>query len=372
MAPSKVYFANFRTHDKISLPERLRQLLRKAGIENIDFSEKYTAIKIHFGEMGNLAYLRPNYARVVVDEVTRLGGKPFLTDCNTLYVGSRKNALDHLETAYQNGFNPYNTGCHIIIGDGLKGTDETIVPIDGEYVKEAKIGRAVMDADVFVSLSHFKGHESTGFGGAIKNIGMGCGSRAGKMEQHSAGKPYVREKKCIGCGICQKNCAHDAITIENRKATIHENICVGCGRCIGVCPKDAVAASNDERNDILNCKMAEYTLAVLKDRPHFHISLVCDVSPHCDCYGSNDMPILPDVGMFASFDPVALDQACADACMKEHSIPGSLLHDMEHSLEHVCEDHFINAHPDTNWKVQLEHAEKIGIGTREYELIDIS
>ena len=368
MAPSKVYFANFRTHDKESLPERLRKLLRKAGIQNIDFEGKYTAIKIHFGEMGNLAYLRPNYARVVVDEVTRLGGRPFLTDCNTLYVGSRKNALDHIETAYQNGFNPYNTGCHVIIGDGLKGTDETIVPIDGDYVKEAKIGRAVMDADVFISLSHFKGHESTGFGGAIKNIGMGCGSRAGKMEMHSAGKPYVRKNKCIGCGICQKNCAHDAITIENRKASIDHARCVGCGRCIGACPKDAVVPSNDESNDILNRKMAEYTYAVVKDRPHFHISLVVDVSPYCDCHGNNDLPILPDVGMFASFDPVALDQACADACMKEQPIHGSRLAE----AEHICEDHFINSHPETNWRSQLEHAEKLGVGTREYELIDIS
>jgi len=367
MAPSKVYFASFRTHDRESLPARLRKLITKAGIEHIDFDGKYAAIKIHFGEMGNLAFLRPNYARVVADKVAELGGKPFLTDCNTLYVGSRKNALDHIETAYQNGFNPYNTGCHIIIADGLKGTDETLVPIDGDYVKEAKIGRAVMDADIFISLSHFKGHESTGFGGAIKNIGMGCGSRAGKMEMHSAGKPYVEQDDCIGCGVCQKNCAHDAITIENRKATIDHSRCVGCGRCIGACPKDAVNPSNDESNDILNRKMAEYTLAVVKDRPHFHISLVMDISPYCDCHGNNDMPILPDVGMFASFDPVALDQACADACLAQEPIPGSKLHEQEH----ICDDPFINTHPSTNWRSQLEHAEKFGVGTREYELINI-
>ena len=368
MAASKVYFANFRTHDHESLPERLRRLIVKAGIGDIDFDGKYAAIKIHFGEMGNLAYLRPNYARVVVDEITRLGGKPFLTDCNTLYVGSRKNALDHIETAYQNGFNPYNTGCHVIIADGLKGTDETLVPIDGEYVKEAKIGRAVMDADIFITLNHFKGHESTGFGGALKNIGMGCGSRAGKMEMHSAGKPYVEQDACIGCGICRKNCAHDAITIENRKASIDHNRCVGCGRCIGACPKDAVTPSNDESNDILNRKIAEYTWAVVKDRPHFHVSLVVDVSPYCDCHGNNDLPILPDIGMFASFDPVALDQACADACMKEQPIHGSKLDE----AEHICDDPFINTHPETNWRSQLEHAEKLGVGQREYELISLT
>ncbi len=368
MAASKVYFASFRTHDREALTDRLRRLIVKAGIGDIDFDGKYAAIKIHFGEMGNLAYLRPNYARVVVDEIARLGGKPFLTDCNTLYVGSRKNALDHIETAYQNGFNPYNTGCHVIIADGLKGTDETLVPIDGEYVKEAKIGRAVMDADIFITLNHFKGHESTGFGGALKNIGMGCGSRAGKMEMHSAGKPYVVQDACIGCGVCRKNCAHDAITIENRKASIDHNRCVGCGRCIGACPKDAVEPSNDESNDILNRKIAEYTWAVVKDRPHFHISLVVDVSPYCDCHGNNDLPILPDVGMFASFDPVALDQACADACMKEQPVHGSKLDE----AAHICEDHFINTHPETNWRSQLEHAEKLGVGQREYELIDIT
>ena len=166
-----------------NLPQKLHRLIKTAGIENIDFSEKFTAIKIHFGELGNLAFLRPNYAKVVADYVKSLGGKPFLTDCNTLYVGSRKNALDHLETAYLNGFSPLQTGCHVIIADGLKGTDETLVPINGEYVKEAKIGHAIMDADIIISLNHFKGHEMAGFGGAIKNLGMGSGSRAGKMEQ---------------------------------------------------------------------------------------------------------------------------------------------------------------------------------------------
>ena len=306
---SKVYFANFRTTPRENLPQKLARLVKKAGmLEGIDFSNKYTAIKIHFGEPGNLSYLRPNYAKVIVDLIKEQGGRVYLTDCNTLYVGRRKNALDHLEAAYENGYNPFTTGCHVIIADGLKGTDEALVPIDCEYVKEAKIGRAVMDADIFVSMNHFKGHEATGFGGALKNIGMGCGSRAGKMEMHSAGKPRVSERRCVGCGACAKVCAHDAITIADKKASIDHNKCVGCGRCIGICPMDAVRAANDESNDILNCKIAEYALAVLKDRPHFHISLVVDVSPYCDCHAENDVPIIPNVGMFASFDPVALDK----------------------------------------------------------------
>ena len=364
---SKVYFTNFRATSRENLPQKLARLVKKAGMLDIDFENKYTAIKIHFGEPGNLAYLRPNYSKVIVDLIKEQGGRVFLTDCNTLYVGRRKNALDHLDAAYENGYNPFTTGCHVIIADGLKGTDEAIVPIDGDYVKEAKIGQAVMDADIVISMNHFKGHECTGFGGALKNIGMGCGSRAGKMEMHSAGKPSVSARRCIGCGACQKICAHNAITIADKKATINHDFCVGCGRCIGICPVDAIRAANDESNDILHCKIAEYSLAVLKDRPAFHISLVCDVSPNCDCHGENDMPIVPDVGMFASFDPVALDIACADAVNRQPVIVGSILDEQEH----VHHDHFTDTHPETNWMSCIDHAVKLGLGTKEYELIEI-
>ena len=188
MEPAKVYFSDLRT-DEISTLEKLRRLMKAAGFEQIDFKDKYVAVKLHFGEPGNMAYLRPNWARVVCDYVRALGGKPFLTDCNTLYVGGRKNALDHIESAYVNGFTPYTTGCHVIIADGLKGSDDVAVPVDGEYIKNARIGRALMDADIVISLTHFKGHEATGIGGTIKNLGMGGGSRAGKKEMHADGKP---------------------------------------------------------------------------------------------------------------------------------------------------------------------------------------
>lgn len=371
MQKPKVYFTSFKTSFTENIPDKLKRLILTAGVKEIDFTDKYAAVKIHFGELGNLAFLRPNYAKVVVDVVKELGGKAFLTDCNTLYVGSRKNALDHLDTAYENGFTPFSTGCHVIIGDGLKGTDEELVPVDGEYVKEAKIGRAVMDADVFISLTHFKGHEMTGFGGALKNIGMGCGSRAGKMEMHSEGKPYVNQEKCIGCGMCTKVCAHTGIAVSEKKASINQENCVGCGRCIGVCPKDAVEPSFGDSNDVLNCKMAEYSKAVLQGRPHFHISIVCDVSPNCDCHAENDIPIIPNVGMFASFDPVALDVACADACNRQPVIAGSVLHENKQHGHGEGHDHFHMTHPDTNWKSCVEHAEKIGIGSREYELVEV-
>ena len=365
---SKVYFSDFRClNAEEGLLQKLTRLLKAAGMGTLDFEGKLTAIKLHFGEPGNLAYLRPNWAKTVADFVKERGGKPFLTDCNTLYVGGRKNALDHLDSAYVNGFNPLATGCHCIIADGLKGDDEVLVPVrGGEYVREAKIGHAVMDADVFISLTHFKGHESTGFGGTLKNIGMGCGSRAGKMEQHSDGKPSINREKCVGCGTCERWCAQDAIHVgAEGKAVLDPAKCVGCGRCLSHCPVDAVYGRQDTPNDILNCKIAEYTKAVVDGRPCFHISLVVDVSPNCDCYGMNDVPVVPDVGMFASFDPIALDQACADAVNAQTPLSGSALAEDGH-----C-DHFHCLHPNTNWEVALDHGVKLGLGSREYDLIQV-
>lgn len=364
---SDVYFCDLRTGFNNSLLDKLTRLMEKAGIANIDFKNHYAAIKMHFGEPGNLAFLRPNWARCVADEVKKLGGKPFLTDCNTLYAGGRKNALDHLDSANLNGFSPLTTGCQIIIADGLKGTDDVDVPVDGKYVHSAHIGRAVMDADVFISLTHFKGHEATGFGGALKNIGMGCGSRAGKMDMHSQGKPVADSSKCIGCRRCEKICAHGAPSFENGKCRIDLTRCVGCGRCIGVCPVDAISEGVSNSNEILNCRMMEYAKAVLQGRPAFHISIAVDISPNCDCHSENDVPVTGNVGLFASFDPVALDQACADAVCAMPPSPGSMLSE---AAEHTG-DHFHDIHPDTSWKQGLEYAESIGLGERKYNLIRV-
>lgn len=376
MEKSKVYFTNFRTKPHgDGLPGKLQKLIKKAGIADLNLENKFVAIKMHFGELGNISYLRPNYARAVVDVVKELGGKPYLTDCNTMYPGKRKNALEHLECAWQNGFTPLTVGCPILIGDGLKGTDDIEVPVEGgEYVTSAKIGRAVMDADVFISLTHFKGHEQTGFGGTIKNIGMGCGSRAGKTEQHSNGIPTISERKCVGCRKCQKECANNGLIFneETRKMTVNLDGCVGCGRCLGACNFDAIRFKDDNAVGVLNCKMAEYTKAVVDGRPQFHISLVVDVSPHCDCHGENDAPILPNIGMFASFDPLALDQACADACLACDPLPGSKLADnlANPDFKAVEHDHFHNTTPESEWQTCLAHAEKIGLGSRDYEIID--
>jgi uncharacterized Fe-S center protein len=374
MEKAKVYFSDFRTIAfGDGLPAKLKKLIKKAGVGQIDMDGKFVAIKMHFGELGNISYLRPNYARAVVDTVKELGGKPFLTDCNTMYPGSRKNALEHLECAWENGFTPLTVGCPILIGDGLKGTDDIAVPVNGgEYVKEAKIGRAIMDADVFISLTHFKGHEMTGFGGTIKNIGMGCGSRTGKKEQHSSGKPYVDEGSCRGCRRCQMECANQGLVFDEvkKKMLVDKNHCVGCGRCLGACNFDAIEFDSDNAGAELNCRMAEYTKAVVDGRPNFHISLVVDVSPNCDCHGENDAPILPNIGMFASFDPLALDQACVDACLAAAPMPCSQLSDNLAKKDFVDHhDHFRNSTPESEWRSCLEHAEKIGLGTREYELI---
>ena len=374
MEQSKVYFTTFKATEHENLLQKLHRLMKTAGFEQIDFTDKYAAIKIHFGEYGNLAFLRPNYAKVVADYVKELGGKPFLTDCNTLYVGSRKNALDHLDTAYVNGFSPLQTGCHVLIADGLKGTDETLVPLNGEYVKEAKIGHAIMDADVLISLTHFKGHEMTGFGGTIKNIGMGCGSRAGKMEQHAQGKPEINENLCRGCKRCMRECANDGLVYDEttHKMHIDHNKCLGCGRCIGACNFDAIHSGYDAATKDFNCRMAEYAKAVVDGRPNFHISLVVDVSPNCDCHPENDIPIIPNIGMLASFDPVALDQACADLCNQQTPVASSILgENIKAHGNHEGHDHFHMVHPDTEWRTCIEHAVKIGLGTDQYEMVRI-
>lgn len=368
MNPAKVYKTNLRCENGDSRLDKLERLVKAAGIDAIDFNKKYVAIKMHFGEPGNLSFLRPNYAATVAKMVQEMGGKPFLTDCNTLYVGGRKNALDHMESAYKNGFLPYVTGCQIIIADGLKGSDEVEVPVrNGEYLHSAKIGRTLMDADVVISLTHFKGHEATGFGGALKNLGMGGGSRAGKMEMHCDGKPQVDQDLCIGCGNCIKICAHDAPHITDGLSWIDHERCVGCGRCIAVCPTDAIENANGSSNDILNCKISEYSQAICDGRPHFHISLVIEVSPNCDCHSENDLAIVGDVGFYASFDPVALDKACADAVNEQPINPASKMGVV--ACTHA--DTLTNSHPYTNWRSGLEHAQKIGLGTMDYELVEV-
>lgn len=373
MDKSKVYFTNLRTTPSSNLLDKMERLVKRAGITNIDFKNQFVAIKIHFGEPGNLAYIRPNYAARMATLLRSLGAKPFLTDCNTLYSGRRSNAVDHLESAMENGFNPISAKCEVIIADGLKGTDYREIEINGEYCKAPKIGAAIVEADIVLTMNHFKGHEQTGFGGALKNLGMGCASVGGKLELHSASQPIIDRENCKSCNICVKHCAHDAIHLDGNKiATIDYEKCVGCGQCVALCQYDAAVMGDGDTSERLNYKIAEYSKAVLLDKPNFHISFIMNVSPECDCWNHNDAAIVPDLGIAASFDPVALDKACADIVINAPILEtGNRLSDSPHHDHLEGCDKFHIMHPETNWQAGLEHAEKIGLGTQEYELITV-
>ncbi len=363
---SKVYFTDLKV-TTLNLPGKMERMVRAAGIERLDCNDRFTAVKIHFGEPGNLAYIRHNYALRMTGILRSLGARVFYTDANTLYSGRRCNAVDHLQSAFENGFNPLSIGAQVVIADGLKGTEQRELPGATSLCPTTKIGSAIADADVIVSMTHFKGHEQTGFGGTIKNIGMGAASRAGKLDLHSNSKPRIAQKNCIGCRQCVKDCNYGAVTLDaDRKAVIDYDKCVGCGQCIAVCRYKAALAVHDATSEMMGRKMAEYTWAILRDKPHFHVSFIMNISPECDCWGHNDMPIVADVGMAASWDPVALDQACVDLVNAAPVIPG------DRTEGHIKgHDIMTHVHPNTNWRACLEHAEQIGLGSREYELIKI-
>lgn len=372
MTPSKVWFTNLRTTPSQNLLKKLEKLVIKAGIEKIDFQKKLVAIKIHFGEPGNLAYLRPNFAAGIVRMLKSREAIPFLTDCNTLYYGRRSNAPSHLEAAYENGYNPMATGCPVIIGDGIKGTDYREIQLNLELTSSAKIGTAVAEADVIISMNHFKGHEMTGFGGALKNLGMGCASVGGKLFLHSGASPRIDEESCTGCRVCEYNCAHDAIHVGRDKiAHISYEKCVGCGQCVAVCQYDSAQVVWQNSSETVCKRIAEYTYAVVKDKPSFHINFIMNVSPNCDCWNYNDYPVVPDIGIAASSDPVALDNACTDLVKAAPALTGSAICDDHLHGDLKGEDKFRLAHPDTFWMAGLEHAEKIGLGNRSYDLITV-
>lgn len=365
MDKAKVYFTDMRTNYGNSMLEKLEKLLLKSGMDKIDFKNKLVALKIHFGEYGNLAFIRPNYVKVIADFIKERGGHPFLTDASTLYSGTRSDAISHVHTAELNGFTSVTTGCPIIIADGLKGNDYTDIVVDLKHCHSVKIGNAISEADIVISLSHFKGHEQAGFGGTLKNLGMGCGSKLGKLEMHSGSKPVIDPDKCITCGACARNCNQKAIIIEE-KAHINYDKCVGCGECIVVCPKKAISQKEENQSKILNEKIVEYTYGILKDKPHFHLNFIMNVSPNCDCWGSNDMPIVPDIGIVASFDPVAIDMASVDLVNSAPNITSSIMGEKESNQE---KDKFKCIHGNVDWRSGLEYAEELKMGTVKYELI---
>ncbi|MSN26096.1 MAG: DUF362 domain-containing protein [Geobacter sp.] len=366
---SKVYFSDMRANSKENLFDKIAKLLMLAGLAQQVSEGDLTAVKIHFGEKGNHTYLRPVFARKIVEEIKKLGAMPFLTDSTTLYPGQRKEAISALTCAIENGFGYACVGAPLIISDGLRGVTETEVAIEGELLDRTYIGTEIVEADSLVAMTHFKCHELTGFGGVIKNLGMGCASRKGKMIQHSTVAPVVAANNCTGCGICPRSCAHDAIVITSGNAVIDPQKCTGCSRCITVCPVKAINIQWNEAADLVMRKMAEYALGSLtgKSGKAIYINFITQVSPACDCYGHSDAPIVNDIGICVSTDPVAIDQACADLVNGARGNEGSALQ----SGHEPGGDKFRGVWPEIPWEVQLEHGEKIGLGSRKYELVRV-
>ena len=364
---SKVFFADMRAGTQENLFDKLGRLMREAGLAGRLVPGDLVAVKVHFGEKGNHTFVRPIFVRRVVDEIKGCGASPFLTDSSTLYPGQRKEAVSALSCAIENGFAYAVVGAPLIMSDGLRGHTAVEVRIDGEILESVSIGAEIVEADALVAVSHFKCHELTGFGGTLKNLGMGCASRTGKMQQHSTLAPEVTEELCTGCAACLKSCAHAALSILEGKARVDPDACVGCSRCITSCLQKAIQVQWNENAALIMRKMAEYAKGAVagKEGKTLFLNFITQVSPACDCYGHADAPIVNDIGICASTDPVALDQASADLVNNARGNRDTALS----SGFEPGGDKFRGVHPEIDWEVQLEHGEKIGLGKRAYQLV---
>lgn len=371
--PSTVYMTDLHADSKRSVPSKVADLFARLQPQDVFRRKDLIAVKIHFGEEGNTGYIRPQYVRKVVELLRQASTKPFLTDTNSLYVGTRTEACSHLITAFNNGFTREITSAPVIIGDGLRGNNCVHVSRNGLHVKNACIAADIYNADGMVVLTHFKGHELTGFGGAIKNLGMGCAAREGKLEQHSNISPRVNRKKCIGCGECTLWCRGQAISLVGEgtetKSVIDPERCVGCAECILACFEEAIRIQWNQSIPVFMEKLVEYAAAALsnkRDKTLF-LTFVTDVSPACDCYPFSDRAIVPDLGILASTDPVAIDQAAVDLVNRS---PGNPISNLKGALA-PGDDKFRAVYPNVDWTHQLDYAAKIGLGTREYELVEL-
>ncbi len=365
-----VYFIDLGTTERENLPQKLARLVDKAGISDIIEKNDLTAVKIHFGERGNTAYIRPVFIRRIIQRIKQLSAHPFLTDANTLYVGARSDSVSHIHTAIENGFS-YSSmdATPIIIADGLRGKNETAVTVNQKNCSRVYIGSDIIQADALVSIAHFKGHELSGFGGTLKNVGMGSASRRGKLDMHSNVSPKIKRKTCIGCAECKRHCPGDAIYLKEKKAYINKDNCIGCAECIVRCPTGSVNINWNQTVPVFLEKMMEYTMGVLQDKKGkaLFINFITDVAPKCDCLSYSEAPIISNVGIVASTDPVAIDQASADLVNRQPGLPGTALN----CHHEPGEDKFKGLYPDVEWAHQLDYAQKLGLGTRDYNLIKI-
>ncbi|MDR0401767.1 MAG: DUF362 domain-containing protein [Endomicrobium sp.] len=344
---SKVYFIPWNRREKFY------DFLKATGVFNCIKKKNFLAIKIHFGEDGNNGYIRPKYVVPVVKIVKKNGAYPFLTDASTIYVGKRSDAYHHLFIANKHGFTIEYCDCPIIIADGIKGNTEKKIGISLNHFNDVYISSEIYNADSFVFMSHFKGHEITGFGGALKNIGMGCGSKSGKYAMHHSSKPLIEQKSCIGCGFCIKNCYYKALSIKNNKIIVNKDRCAGCGQCIVTCESKVFRLNWDDKSAIVQEKIVEYAFGVLKGKSGIYINFLNHISKYCDCFGitKND-PIMHDVGIIVGTDPVATDQASYDIINTAYG-----------------KNLFRNIYPEIDSTIQLDYAEKIGLGNRNYTLV---
>ena len=365
----KVYFTDLTASVEKNLFRKLEILMEKVGIREKIQKDALVAIKLHFGEKGNTAYVQPVFLKVIVDMVKNMGGKPFLTDSNTLYRGTRGESISHLQTALENGFSYATVGAPIIISGGLRGTTSSQVPILGKIYKEVGIAADIVAADALIAVTHFKAHELSGFGGALKNLGMGCSDRQGKLRQHSTVNPFVEGKKCIACGTCMEHCNYQAIELSNEIAVIQKELCTGCGQCIQVCPEEAIKIRWNESSLQMQKKMVEYVMGAMKGKEEntCFVNFLTHISPACDCYGHSDTPIVKDVGILSSEDPVAIDQASVDLVNQQPGNPDSKLK----SNFEPGTDKFGDIYPGMDWSVQLSYAQELGLGTKDYKLVNV-
>lgn len=370
MTASKVYFARAGVSNNKGLFQKLPEVIEAVGLDFIK-KDSLVAVKCHFGEEGCTSFIQPVFIRKIVEKVLARQALPFLTDTATLYRGSRKDGVRALNQAIAHGFSFGTIGAPIVIADGLKSENVVTLSLNdkGKHFKSVEVAAATYYADSMVVVSHVKGHLVAGFGGAIKNLSMGLASRSTKQRMHASVTPKFKdEQMCIACGTCAEVCPEDAVIIDGIARFQFEK-CVGCAECITHCPAGALQILWNESPDGLQEKMAEVASAVMinKYNQSIFINFAVNVTPDCDCMPWTDLPVVPDVGVLASFDPVAIDQASVDMINQMAGVKGTELKSGFQSGG----DKFRGMRPEVDWSVQLAHAERLDMGTREYQLIEI-